>query len=218
MEKTCIIVGAGEYGNTLDEQIEMNENDYCIAADGGLDILRQKNIVPDMILGDMDSVKSSDKIYQSDYANSKCIVLPTEKDDTDMLAAIKEGLKAGYKNFRIYGALGGRLDHTLANIQCLLYLYNRGATGILYGPDTQLMLLGSGQSLILKDIPKRYISVFAYGSEASGVSIKGLKYEVSDYALKPDFPIGVSNEFIGKEGIISVKNGKIIVCFGELLE
>lgn len=112
----CIIIGAGACDTKLLDQLLVVKNeDLCIAADGGLDYLIQIGRTPDLVLGDMDSLQA-----QALTDSLQVKRLPIEKDDTDMLAAIKEGLAAGYEQFELYGALGGRLDHTLANIQCLL--------------------------------------------------------------------------------------------------
>ena len=116
----CILVGAGDL--TISE-IPINEGDLCIAVDGGYEYCCLLDIRPDYVLGDFDSLssKQAEKLEeraQKDQTN--VIRIPRDKDDTDMLAAIKLGLQEGYRSFRLYGGSGGRLEHTLANIQCLL--------------------------------------------------------------------------------------------------
>ena len=168
---------------------------------------------PDLILGDFDSVTEDEakavEVLEQQIPD-RILRLPVEKDDTDMLAALKEGLKRGYKDFRIYAGTGGRFDHTLANIQCLLYLKNRDAVGYLVD--------GGGMMLVVKNEPVQfrkglegYLSLFSLMEASRGVSIKGMKYELDGAVISNDFPIGISNEFINKEATISVEDG-CLVC------
>jgi len=216
MEK-CVIVGAGACDTErLRERLSINEGDLCIAADGGLEYLLQVGKVPDFVLGDMDSLESEEVL--STLCADVCIRrLPVEKDDTDMLAAIEEGLAAGYRQFELFGALGGRVDHTLANIQCLLYLLNRRARGQIIGDDVTLMLIRNECiTFTAKQAEKgRRISVFAFGGDAHGVSERGLKYLLNHVTVKVEFPIGVSNEFTGEAAQIEVENGMLLICVEE---
>ena len=115
-------------------ELSVTEEDYVIAVDGGLSYCGLLNVEPDLIIGDFDSMSEQEKLAVEQLQQTvpeKICRLPECKDDTDMLAAIKRGLELGYTDFRIYAATGGRFDHTLANIQCLLYLKNHGAVGYL---------------------------------------------------------------------------------------
>ena len=117
----CYIFGAGDRTSC---HIELAEEDLVIAADGGFDYLEEIGLRADCVLGDFDSVESYN-------LPSDCIRYPRKKDDTDMMLAARLGLDKGYTEFRIYGGLGGRLDHTLGNIQVLTYLSRQGAMGTL---------------------------------------------------------------------------------------
>lgn len=205
--KKCIIVGAGEFSLS---SWEYEEGDYLIAADGGYDHLKKKGIIPDMLIGDMDSIGL-------DYLEKGIRIkkLPVEKDDTDLLAAIKEGLSLGYREFRLYGVLGGdRVDHSLANIQCLLYLYNRKAKGVLYGVHDRIELL-CNDKIFYPASMKGIFSIFAFFGDAKGVTEQGFKYSLEDATVKMEFPIGISNEFIGQESMISVREGMLLICIHE---
>lgn len=205
--KRCIIVGAGEFHEKL---WNYDSDDYLIAADGGFEHLKGMGIVPDMLIGDMDSI-----LQECDKSEIEIRKLPREKDDTDMLAAIKEGLAVGCKEFAIYGALGGaRMDHSIANIQCLLYLHNHGAKGILYGRNERIELLCNNR-IEYPATMKGMLSVFAFGGDAKGVSEQGLKYTLQDTIVKMEYPIGISNEFIGQESTIEVKEGMLLLCVHE---
>ena len=194
---TCIIFCAAGFDRLA---LPIGQDDIVIAADGGLVHTQALGIAPDVILGDFDSLG-----YTPQGAN----VFPVEKDDTDMLAAIKHGLELGYKDFRIYAGTGGRFDHTLANIQCLLYLKNRGAVGYLVD-GTGMILVLQNEVIHLNKNLEGYLSLFALGKNAKGVTIQGMKYPLENYTLTNDFPIGISNEFIGDEAMISVEEGELV--------
>ncbi len=197
----CIIVGAGECSiKKLQERLVVREGDLCIAADGGVEHLLQAGKTPHIVLGDMDSLKQ----YE----------IPVEKDDTDMLAAIKKGLTLGFRSFEFYGALGGRIDHTIANLQCLLYLMNRGARGVIIGNDTRILLMRNEKTMFPSNAYQKgqIISVFAFGQDAYGVSETGLKYTLDNVILQQEFPVGISNEFMGMDAAIEVKNGTLLLC------
>lgn len=218
-EKKCIIAGAGDFdADYARGELSVNAGDLCIAADRGLLYLNMLDIIPDLIIGDMDSLNNDELLEELGKGKGIAIKkLPVEKNDTDTLAAIKEGLVRGFRRFELYGMLGGRLDHTIANVQCLNYLCNNNASGVLYGKRLRVEMLCDSRVYYPKDYGDRYnsISVFAYGGDAYGVTEKGLKYSLNDAVLKQDFPIGVSNEFIGQESMIEVKKGRLLICVGD---
>lgn len=208
----CVIFGAGEYGKF---QYEREENDYTIAADGGLDRLVKNDMIPDAVIGDMDSLTNAAYLGKAQERGTQVIRLPREKDDTDMLAAIKLGLEKGCEEFVIYGGTGGRLDHTIANIQCLIYLKNRNKTGILMEEKGRIELIRNERKSFPKD-KKGIFSVFAVGADAYGVTEKGLKYELEHAIVRQEFPIGISNEFTGTESYIEVENGTLLLYTADM--
>ena len=196
----CYIVGAGEWEPFI---LPAGSGDMVIAVDGGYEYLKGQQI--DLVVGDFDSLS-----YVPEHPH--VIRLQPEKDDTDMLVAVKEGLKAGYQSFYIYGGCGGRMDHTLANIQCLAYLAGEGARGHLVDRK-EIITVIQDESASFAARDKGYISVFSYGERAEGVTIQGLKYPLQDAVLGDTFPIGVSNEFIGKAAHILVKKGRLLIVY-----
>lgn len=208
-------------GKNKDMIMAQCKDSFCIAADGGLDLIQELGIVPDLIIGDMDSLEGGNILARLSLNEAVRIKrLPAEKDDTDMLAAIREGLEAGCDFFELYGALGGRIDHTLANIQCLLFLLNKGAYGILYGTGQRIELVRNSRICFSKEMRRdnRRLSVFAFGGAACGVTEKGLKYTLDNVTVRPDFPIGISNEFTNCESFVEVKKGMLLVCVEDLQE
>lgn len=198
----CYVVGAGEsYGLDFHPDAE----DFVIAADAGLCHLEKQGIKADLVIGDFDTLK-----YIPEHPNA--IVLSAEKDDTDTLAAIREGIRAGYASFHIYCGTGGRIDHTLANLQTLAFLSENDMQGFLFDNGSVITSITNSR-LCFSKIPCGFISVFSCSAKAEGVTLCGLKYELENATLTNTFPIGVSNEFIGRESSISVKDGTLLIVF-----
>jgi len=205
----CIVIGAGDL--TVGE-ISAGEEDMVIAVDGGLSYCGILNLEPELIIGDFDSVSAGDLDALETLKKripDRIISLPQEKDDTDMLAALKEGLSRGYTDFRIYAGMGGRFDHTFANIQCLLYLKNRGASGYLMD-GAGMMLVIADESVRFQKGLRGYLSLFSMVKESKGVSIRNMKYTLQKATVSNEYPIGISNEFIGEEAEIIVEDGALM--------
>lgn len=208
--QVCFIIGAGEFNRSY---CMPREGDFVIAADAGYLTLKKHGIIPNMIIGDMDSIEEAGVSFQNVIAPGYPIEvckLPAEKDDTDMLAAIRKGLEKGYRNFAILGATGGRIDHTIANIQCLTFLSKQGCRACLYGRDSELQVVTNG-SISFPAIQAGMIAVFSMGDAAKGVCLTGLKYPLENAIITNEFPIGVSNEFIGNPSSITVKEGSLLI-------
>ncbi len=197
---TCYIVGAGENRATA---FCPDSTDFVIAADGGLSVLQKRHIRTDLILGDFDSLG-----YVPDEQN--LVLHPTHKDETDMMLACREGLARGYKNFCLYGGLGGtRISHTVANLQTLVWLADQGASGTLYGDGCEIMLLRN-DCVTFDESCKGFLSVFAVGGTAV-VTLEGLEYELDHATLNDRYPLGVSNAFCGKEACVTAHEGDLLV-------
>lgn len=209
MDGKCIVIGAGEL--TVGT-IEKGESDLVIAVDGGIGYCSVLNLEPDLLLGDFDSVSEGEAKAVEELEHripDRVIRLPKEKDDTDMLAALREGFQRGYRDFRIYGGTGGRFDHTFANIQCLLFLKKQGAAGYLIDGNGMIMVLMDETVHFRKEM-EGYLSLFTLTEESSGVTIEGMKYPLKDAVLRNDFPVGISNEFTGQEAAVTVKKGQLV--------
>lgn len=178
-----------------------------IAADKGLDFLREQDIQPDLIVGDFDSLG---RVPQG----GNVILHPVEKDDTDTMLAIKLGLERGCRTFVLYGCLGGRLDHTYANLQALSYLADHGAAGWLLQDGAVVTLLRNG-ALDFPGSCQGTLSVFCPDGRASGVCLSGLYYPLDGYCLTSSFPLGVSNRFTGQPSRVSVDGGSLLLMWNE---
>ena len=199
----CVIL-TGRIEGDLKKLYSPETNDLLLAADAGWVYARDAGLAPDVVIGDFDSSAWPDVARDIHYH-------PPEKDDTDTMMAVKYGLAAGYRDFTLYGGLGGHLSHTLANLQALQYLADHGARGVFLDEGTSARLVSAGETLRISGETGGRISVFAWGGEAGSVSIRNLKYQVEDARLSPGFPLGVSNEFTEKEAEISVGEGTLLV-------
>lgn len=200
----CYIVGAMSL--TPDLRPYPTPGDYVIAADRGFDSLMAYGVNPDLAVGDFDSLG-----HAPNHPN--VIRLPVEKDDTDMVYALRKGLELGYRRFVLLGGVGGRLEHTLGNLQMLDWLALHGAQGFLAGEKTAATCIRDGKTIIFPASMTGYLSVFCNSGRAEGVELTGLKYPLTDYTLTSDFPLGVSNQFLGEEARVSVARGSLILVW-----
>lgn len=199
--RECVIFCAADFAGLARP---MAEGTLVVAADGGLRHTQALGLHPDVVLGDFDSLG-----YTPQGAN----VFPVEKDDTDSMLAVRLGLKEGCTEFLLYGSLDGpRLDHTVANFQTLQYLADRGAAGYLVGNTTLVTVVKNGK-ITFPAGKTGTISVFCMGSDAQGVTERGLYYKLENGTLTSGFPLGVSNHFTGEKAEIEVKDGSLLVLW-----
>ena len=197
----CVIFCAAGFERLA---VPMEPEDLVIAADGGLRHTERLGIVPDVILGDFDSLGR---------VPAGANVFPVEKDDTDAMLAVRRGLELGYREFLLYGSLDGpRLDHTVANFQTLQFLCDHGAFGVLSGISTMAAVVKNG-SLTFPAGCEGNVSVFCMGPDARGVTLRGLYYPLVEGTLTAGFPLGVSNHFTGEPAEISVQDGSLLVIW-----
>lgn len=202
-DRVCFIIGAGQIDPDL--HIDLQDGDLLIAADGGWQTAERMGLTPHMVIGDFDTLPAP-----ADHPNT--IVLPCEKDVTDMRAAADLGLERGYTRFALYGGTGGRLAHTLANLQLLDLLSQKGCRGFLIGDGTISTAVTSG-ALDFPAAMSGYLSVFCNSGTARGITLSGLKYSLTGGTLTGSDPLGVSNEFAGVPARVSVTDGTLLVLW-----
>lgn len=198
----CFIVSAGQFYGLRDIP---DENDFVIAADAGYNTCLSIGLVPDLLVGDFDSMAQPagfDHILRA----------PVEKDDTDTMLAVREGLSRGSHDFIFYGATGGkRLDHTLANLQTLLWLRKQGAYGRIYDDDFVYTAIWNETLTIPKTVEWGLVSVFCLGTPAKGVSESGMQYTLENAALTVEQTLTVSNHFLADHAVVTVRDGMLLV-------
>lgn len=200
--KRCFIFGALETQSIPERPVA---EDLVIAADKGYQVALSLGIKPDITVGDFDSLG---EIPDTDHL----IRLNVRKDDTDLEHAVGIALDRGYADIFVYGAVGGKLDHTLGNIAVAHRAANAGAQIIFCGEDSSFTVIrNASYTLPVHDHGR--VSVFSLCSTAHGVTIRGLSYEVDHIDLPQATTLGVSNAFIGKEAEISVKDGTLLIVY-----
>lgn len=200
--KRCFIFAAGSFFG-LREQPQ--DGDFVIAADAGYRVCRQLGIVPDLLLGDFDSMDQP-----ADFHN--VCRLPVEKDDTDTMLAVKTALEQDCDTIYIYGGTGGkRLDHTLANLQTLLYIRRQGARGYLYDDDFLWTVIENESFTMERTVEWGLFSAFCLGDRAEGIDETGFQYRLENAVLTADFPLGVSNHIMEPTAAVTVRNGALAI-------
>lgn len=200
--KRCFIFAAGTFYGMRERP---GEGDLILAADAGYRSCQAAGVTPDQLLGDFDSMEEP-----SDFEN--VFRAPVEKDDTDTMLAVRTGLAHGCTEFHIYGGTGGkRTDHTIANLQTLLFIREQGARGYLYDDDFVWTVISNEAITVPKTVEWGLLSLFCMGDKAEGVTIQGVQYCLSGDTLTPGFPVGVSNHILDETATVSVNKGTLLV-------
>ncbi len=213
--RRCIIVSGGERCCLEELKEAMREDDFLIACDKGYEYAVSAGLEPDLVLGDFDSCH-----VDIDESVNK-ITFPAEKDDTDTMLAMRYSVEKGFEEVHIYCALGGRLDHLLANIQTIIYGADHhlqvtvvGECDMIYGIKGDAERIGR---LTIPRHPGWSISLFAATGQCRGVTTEGLKYRLEEGVLTASFPIGVSNSWSHEEATITVKEGILLVVLSKIV-
>lgn len=205
--KRWIIFGAADIDDYQSVKSKINDGDFIVAADGGERHIQSLGLKADLYIGDFDSSKKPE-------TQTETLVFPVEKDDTDTLLAVKEGIKRGCKSFLIFGGTGGRFDHTFANIQTLMYAERHGASAALVDSQNFIFLLKNDTAYIEKN-PGEKVSVFSFEQVAHGVSLEGFYYPLQNAVLYNHFPVGTSNYIVKDKGKVTVKKGTLLIVISK---
>lgn len=199
----CIIIGACN-PCPVRRVVNLRDDDFILCADGGYRACMAEGIRPDLVVGDFDS-------YSGEIAEGIPVErVAAEKDDTDTMLCLKRGIELHYDEFIIVGGIGGRLDHTVANLQTLAYGCERGCF-VLLADERNLATVIGAETVRVPRVEGYKLSVFAFGGPCEGVCERGVKYPLQDAVLTPEFPLGVSNEFAGGEAVITCGSGKLLI-------
>lgn len=202
--RRCIVLTGGPLSDFDCVRPDIRPEDFIVACDSGYAAAKHFGLTPHLLVGDFDSLTGAIP------TGIPVLRASTHKDDTDTILGLRCGLKRGCGEFLILGGFGGRLDHTIANLQALSFLCDSGAQGQILANRNAAWIVRNGTLRI----PKRehfYLSVFAWDGVCTGVTLEGLEYPLTDYTMRPAFPIGTSNEFAAQEAVITVKSGTLLV-------
>jgi thiamine pyrophosphokinase len=205
--KRCLIFAGGDFSDDFRDPLLF---DKCpvICADRGLVHAQKLGIVPDVIVGDFDSYEGElppgAEIHRS---------IP-EKDDTDTMLAVKIAIERCYDSIVLFGGLGGRFDHTFANIQTMRYAFEHGCDMSVSAAENLLFIQGAGSRRYARR-EDWYFSVFALTPEVRVNELSGVKYELRDYTLTDSFPLGVSNEITADEAVVDIADGIALIVYSK---
>ena len=218
--KGCLIVLGGDIQDTALFQRRLSEAELVLAADSGARHLLRLGFMPGQIFGDLDSL-TADEIRACKDGGCQFVTSPAEKNDTDGVIVLREALNRGYKDIRIWGALGGRPDHSYANIVLLQLVYLPAFYDVFGSGEEALPAITIEDGGMRIFIPKKkqwiegeigdYLSFFALTQEVTGFTQVGLKYQPAGGRFISGFPLGISNEFMQGKACIDWEDG-ILLC------
>lgn len=197
---TALIVGNGEVSEKIKPLLP--ENAYVICADGGFRHMDKLGLTPDIVIGDMDSVKA-------DLHGEKTIVYPVRKDFTDSEIAVNYAIDNGFSDLVLIGFTGTRTDHTLTNLFLLKGISERGARAEII--DEHNIIRYAEKENIIRGKKGDIVSIIPIGGDVSGITTEGLDYPLFSETLEFGKGRGVSNVMTGDECRITVKNGSALI-------
>lgn len=205
-----IIVTGGTTDNALIQNIISDDKDaYIIGVDKGLNSLHELKIKPDLVVGDFDSV---DDGIRAIYAGSPdAIILNPKKDFTDTHVAVLEALKRNPQRITILGATGTRIDHMLGNIALLKVCLDEKVEAEIVDLNNRIRMIDKQLKIRRNEQYGHYISCMPFTEKVTGISIKGFEYNLEDATIIKEQTIGISNELREEEGLITIKEGRLIV-------
>lgn len=199
MRKTLIVTSFVDH--IMHVNLPFDSFDTIICADGGLLTARRLGLKPDFLIGDYDSMEQPAE---------EVIKLPTEKDMTDSEAAIDLAVSKGATHITVLGGLGGRFDHTMGNIGMLAKYCGKLSHLAFTDGQNYVFMLAPGSYTLPKN-RFTYLGVISYGPCAENVTLKGVKYPLTDYRLTDSTTLGVSNEITDDSAVISFTGGRLLI-------
>lgn len=200
---TCLIISGGKF-STYIPNIQF---DYVIACDAGVLNAHRLGIRPDLIIGDFDSFSEP---IPAEFSDIPVNDYPIRKDDSDTMLATKIAIDMRHDRIILLCALGGRLDHTYANLQSLGFIADHGCVGELHSDDTHI-ITHTGGTITIPRIRNHSVSLFALSDICHDITLQGSGYDVEHIDLKNTFPLGLSNYHKSDSITLSMKDGILLV-------
>ncbi len=205
-----IVISGGVVGDRefLRRKIAEAVDPVIICADGAARHLRPLDIVPQYIVGDMDSIDEDTLTYFT-KKGSRTKVFPKGKDETDTELALMQAFELNPDEIWIVGALGGRIDHALANIFLLVMCVKEGVQARIIDEICEVFIV---EKYYECDGQKgETISLFPLSTEVSGITLTGFEYPLVGGKMEIGKPYGISNRLVDERGTISVESGQLLV-------
>jgi len=191
--------------------IETADMVYC--CDGAADWAKAIGINISILLGDMDSIKKETLEYYS-RTSIDIIKLQREKDMTDTQYAADLATENGATEVTIIGAIGSRLDHTLANIHVLERLFKKGVNAKIIDDKNTIYIAGEGESIINGKVGS-CVSILPVKGSVFIEKTEGLYYPIENRSLYVEQPLGVSNVFTEEKAVLQIKTGEAFIIISK---
>ncbi|HOQ07551.1 MAG TPA: thiamine diphosphokinase [Clostridiales bacterium] len=205
---TCVIICGGRVGDYHHARKYCENADLVISADSGARHCTAMGIVPDIAVGDFDSIDGGD-YSRIEAAGAGIFRYPVEKDMTDSELAVEIAIEKGCSRIILLGAVGSRLDHSMSNLFLLKKMLDANVDGIIADEKNEVRLISG--SIRLKREDGAFVTLLPFGGDASGVTTHGLYFPLDNAELKVGSSRGVSNRFSEDEAYIEVKDGLLLV-------
>jgi len=192
----------------LEKKIRKTKKTYIVCCDKGAHHLKRLAMMPDVIIGDLDSIDQR-TLKHYEKQNVRVIRYASEKDYTDTELALSYALQLKPKRIFIFCALGGRIDHTLANIYLLTKGFDTGIDTFLVDEYCEAFIVNQKCSFI-KETGKT-LSLFALTPRVTGITLAGFHYPLENAVLKMGESRGISNRINQSRAGIVIKKGKLLV-------
>ncbi|MFS0722314.1 thiamine diphosphokinase [Paenibacillus sp. 1P07SE] len=207
LNRRAVIFTGGELGYWALKLLR--QDDYLIGADSGALFLVRNNYRPNLAIGDFDSVSDTEFLYIREGSHQTVAVDPVDKDHTDTELAFLRAIELAPTEILLVGALGGRLDHTLANLHLLVQAHQADIEASIADEYQTIRLVTGYASIEAGD--QSYVSLLPLTPEVSGIHLSGFEYPLSDATLTMGTTLGISNRLHGKQGEIEVGGGWLLV-------
>lgn len=209
--KTLLVLNGEKVNNTTILKLR-DESDFILSADGGTDYCIQLGIIPDLVIGDLDSISPE----TLDILQEKKVpinIFPVKKDKTDSQLSIEYLIDRGAKEITIVGAIGSRIDHSLANILLLKTIKDRGVKGKIVHNNNTIYLIDD--ELILDKKNGYFVSIIPIEPKGALVSLKGFEYDLSKARIAFASTLGISNFIKDNKGYIKIYEGECLVVISK---
>ncbi|MDQ5984493.1 MAG: thiamine pyrophosphokinase [Syntrophus sp. SKADARSKE-3] len=214
--RRVVVLAGGEIQDHQEMRSRIDDfaPDAIVCADGGARHARAMDLVPSLIVGDMDSL-APDLLARFADQGVEIRRVPVEKDETDTELAFAAALEIHPAEILVTGALGYRLDHTLANLSLLLK-GEKHHISVTLADEWCEVFLATGMCTITGRIGQT-VSLLPFFGEAKGVSLSGFQYSLDGATLSMEAPYGISNRLVSEKGTIIIGSGRLVVIrfFGE---
>jgi thiamine pyrophosphokinase len=207
MKNRAVIFTNGEIEDTGFIKRVIEPDDFLISADGGMKHLRKLNLVPNLLIGDLDSV-SSEEVSTLKERGVEIQPFPVEKNETDLELALLEAARRGFKTIFMFGALGGRLDQTLTNLFLLALPELKGLEVKVDNGLEEVFLIRN--HTVVNGAAGDVVSLLPFLGTTTGINTQGLNYPLRGETLYPDRSRGISNVMLGEHAVISLKSGCLL--------